>query len=325
MLKQLLLTLAILISVTGFISCSKDEPNNGGKDPIENPTDDPKDDPKDDPTDDPTDDPKDDPADDGTVTVNADGSTSNGMPFRRIDETNFMLNYVKYSIVSGHLEVSGRDDIEISASLNNKVQIVPAVAIEGTKYITRVIYGFSGAKSLEEIELPNTITEISHDAFSGAKSLRFISLPDGVKEIGHNAFARCSSLTSVKLNKGLERIGQFAFNNCVQLKSIVIPENTCLDTGCFSGAQLEELTLPALFEISSFEYYVFSSSVLKNIYRISDAPHPPLGDEELLFTNNIIRQAVLHVPEGSLKSYKESTYWGKFRHIEEYNPESLFQ
>lgn len=317
MLKQLFLTLAILISVTGFISCSKDEPNNGGKDPIENPTDDPKDDP--------TDDPKDDPADDGTVTVNADGSTSNGMPFRRIDETNFMLNYVKYSIVSGHLEVSGRDDIEISASLNNKVQIVPAVAIEGTKYITRVIYGFSGAKSLEEIELPNTITEISHDAFPGAKSLRSISLPEGVKEIGGHAFAGCSSLTSVKLNKGLERIGQFAFNNCVQLKSIVIPENIYLDQGCFSGAQLEELTLPALFEISSFEYYVFSSSVLKNIYRISDAPHPPLGDEELLFPDRIKREANLHVPEGSLQSYKESPFWGKFRHIEEYNPESLFQ
>lgn len=320
MLKQLFLTLAILISVTGFISCSKDEPNNGGKDPIENPTDDP----KDDPTDDPTDDPKDDPADDGTVIVNADGSTSNGMQFRRIDETNFMLNYVKYSIVSGHLEVSGRDDIEISASLNNKVQIVPAVAIEGTKYITRVIYGFGNAKSLEEIELPNTITDIANGAFSSAKSLRSISLPEGVKEIGDDAFSGCSSLTSVKLNKGLERIGQYAFFNCAKLKSIVIPENTCLILGCFYGTQLEELTLPARFEISSMEHYCIFSSV-KNIYRISLAPHPPMGDEELLFTNDIIRQAVLHVPEGSLKSYKESTYWGKFKHIEEYNPESLSQ
>ena len=294
MLKQLFLTLAILISVTGFISCSKDEPNNGGKDPIENPTDDP----KDDPTDDPTDDPKDDPADDGTVIVNADGTTSNGMPFRRIDETQFMLNYVAYRLNLGHLQVNGYDKVEVSASLNGKVTIVPAIVIDGTKYFTREISGFNDS-DIKEIILPNTITEISPAAFARAKSLKSIVIPENVKVIGYDAFAGC-----VNLN----------------LRSIDLPENICLEPGCFNEVPLEDITLPIHFRINyTYSKYVtiFSSSAIKNIYMNG----LPIDDNVgCLFSDDIKRQATLYVPEYALYDYKKHEYWGKFKQIKGYNP-----
>ncbi len=326
MLKQLFLTLAILISVTGFISCSKDEPNNGGKDPIENPTDDP----KDDPTDDPTDDPKDDPADDGTVTVNADGTTSNGMQFRRINETNFMLNYVEYHINAGHLEVVGYDEIEVSASLKWKVTIVPAVTIDGTKYFTRSIRnGCFGYSDIVEIFLPNTITDIVSGAFAGAKSLRSIVIPGSVKVIKGSTFKGCTALEEVKLNEGLETIEGGAFRDCISLRSIEIPNAVMLKDGCFSGVKLEELILPQFFMLDSggLSTPVFSSDTLNNIYINHNGFFCPCipGDINNLFSNDIIRRATLHVPYHSLDSYKKSEYWGKFKHIEEYNPESLFQ
>lgn len=314
MLKQLFLTLAILISVTGFMSCSKDEPNNGGKDPIENPTDDPKDDP--------TDDPKDDPADDGTVTVNADGSTSNGMPFRRIDETNFMLNYVQYWIKDGHLEVVGHDKIEVVASLKGKVTIVPAVTIDGSKYYTRVIDGFIES-SIKEIELPNTVTKIGNWAFRLSQSLEKVSIPESLKSIGSQAFAGCTSLSSIELNEGLETLGQQAFLGCTKLETISIPENVCIYGGCFNGVPLKELRLPESFKInaSTGDGYVFNSTYLENIYVKSKDAKEPIGDQTLLFDDFLRYSADLNVPEGSRNSYAKSKFWGKFKFIKEYNPE----
>lgn len=318
MLKQLFLTLAILISVTGFISCSKDEPNNGGKDPIENPVDDP----KDDPADDPTDDPKDDPADDGTVIVNADGTTSNGMPFRRINETQFMLNYVAYRLNLGHLQVNGYDKVEVSASLNGKVTIVPAIVIDGTKYFTREIGCFYDS-NIKEIILPNTITEISPAAFTRAKSLKSIVIPENVKVIGYKAFCGCTALEEVKLNENLETIEYDAFAECINLKSIDLPNNICLEWGCFSEVPLEDLKLPNKFRIKpSNTYYgcIFSSNTIKNVYMNG----LPIDDDmNGLFSDDIISQATLNVPEYALYDYKKHKYWGKFKQIKGYNPYNL--
>lgn len=309
--------------MTGFISCSKDEPNNGGKDPIENPTDDPTDDPKDDPTDDPTDDPKDDPADDGTVIVNADGSTSNGMPFRRIDETHFMLNYVQYWIKDGHLETDNYDDIEVSASLKGKVTIVPAVTIDGTKYYTRVINGFIKS-SIKEIELPNTVTEIADWAFRWSQSLEKVRIPESLKSIGENAFSGCTSLSSIELNECLETLGDCAFTGC-PLESITIPENVCIGLACFQNVPLKELILPKSFKVSGGETYrnpyVFDSPQLKNIYVNSKDPITPEGLSDYLFADFLRFEACLYVPEGRYALYKNSKFWGKFINIEEYNPE----
>ena len=343
MLKQLFLTLAILISVTGFISCSKDEPNNGGKDPIENPTDDP----KDDPADDPTDDPKDDPADDGTVIVNADGTTSNGMPFRRIDETHFMLNYVQYWINHSHLVTGYRDDVEIAASLKGKVTIVPAVTIDGTKYYTREIGGFLES-DIVEIELPSTITRIQTGAFERSRFLKKIIIPenvksigddafrdcsslcsvllnDGIETIGKSAFAGCTSLSSIELNEGLETLGKYAFSGCTKLETITIPENVCIGLACFRNVPLKELVLPKSLKVSGGETnqnpYVFDSLQLKNIYVNSKDPITPEGMNDYLFADFLRYEACLNVPEGSSGLYKKSKFWGKFIHIKEYNPE----
>lgn len=309
MLKHLFLTVAILTSVMGFISCSKDEPNNGVKDSIENPTDDP----------------SDDPSDDGTVIVHADGTTSNGMQFRRIDETHFMLNYVKYRIDGGHLDATDHDEIEVLNSLKGKVTIVPAVILDGTKYYTRCVYGFSSSK-LKEIDLPNTITSIRASAFANASSLEEIRIPQSVTEIEDLAFLNCTSLSSVELNEDLEILGSSAFSGCTNLERISIPEDVIISEGCFENVPLKELQLPKSFRIgkegsTQSDKAVFNSKVLKTIYVNSENPITPKGRYSKLFDDLIINEAYLNVPEGTSDLYKKSPFWGKFKHIVEYNPE----
>lgn len=75
-----------------------------------------------------------------------------------------------------------------------------------------------------EIKLPNSITEIGHDAFAFCTSLTSIKIPDGVTVIGDNAFNCCESLTSVELPNGIMTIGYSAFQGCKSLTSIKIPD-----------------------------------------------------------------------------------------------------
>ena len=44
------------------------------------------------------------------VTVKEDGTTSDGSRFVQIDDMNFYLNYIKYTLKKGYLVVSGYDD-----------------------------------------------------------------------------------------------------------------------------------------------------------------------------------------------------------------------
>lgn len=95
------------------------------------------------------------------VVINTDGTTSDGSHFRRIDETIFMLNYVKYKIRDGHIEVTGYDSSEIELTLKGKVDLYSTIEIDNVSYNVRKIgrHAFNGCSSLKEINIPNSINE----------------------------------------------------------------------------------------------------------------------------------------------------------------------
>lgn len=95
------------------------------------------------------------------VVINTDGTTSDGSHFRRIDETIFMLNYVKYKIRDGHIEVTGYDNSEIELTLKGKVDLYSTIEIDNVSYNVRKIgrHAFNGCSSLKEINIPNSINE----------------------------------------------------------------------------------------------------------------------------------------------------------------------
>lgn len=77
-------------------------------------------------------------------------------------------------------------------------------------------YAFNGLTNVEEIVLPETITEIGNYAFANCSSLYKITLPATVTKIGNGAFSGCSILTKLNL-ANVTYIGNSAFENCTQL------------------------------------------------------------------------------------------------------------
>ena len=112
---------------------------------------------------------------------------------------------------------------------------------------------------VEELIIPDSVTQIGANAFSGCSSLQSIVvsegntiydsrnncnaiietesnilvagcsqtvIPDSVTQIGKEAFCRCSSLQSIVIPDSVTRIEGRAFYHCSSLQSIVIPKGT---------------------------------------------------------------------------------------------------
>ena len=106
------------------------------------------------------------------VTVNEDGTTSNGSIFSAIDDEKFCFDHIKYTVNEGHLVVSGYDEEEFSGTAN----IVSSITYKGNTY---------------------EVLEMGGQAFAGCSSLTSIVIPESVTSIGDRAFAYCSDLTSI--------------------------------------------------------------------------------------------------------------------------------
>ena len=53
-------------------------------------------------------------------------------------------------------------------------------------------YAFTGCYNLTSVTIPNTVTNIGHDAFAWCDKLSFVSIPASVKTIGERAFSGCA-------------------------------------------------------------------------------------------------------------------------------------
>lgn len=106
------------------------------------------------------------------------------------------------------------------------------------------IVAWPGAKG--DIEIPESVTEISERAFAGASGLNSIKLPNSLNNIGEYAFYNCSNLSSVKLPQNLTMINDGVFSSCSSLESIEIPESvTEIGENAFRGcSSLKNVTIP---------------------------------------------------------------------------------
>ncbi|MCI6509250.1 MAG: leucine-rich repeat domain-containing protein, partial [Bacilli bacterium] len=83
-------------------------------------------------------------------------------------------------------------------------------------------YAFNGCTNLREVNLPNTLQEISQFAFSSS-GIKSINIPGSVNTIGQGAFADCTNLTTLTINKGVKNILLNAFFNCSNLQTVFLP------------------------------------------------------------------------------------------------------
>ena len=84
---------------------------------------------------------------------------------------------------------------------------------------------FSNMLLLEEVTLPDTITEIRGQAFKNNIKLRKVNIPQKLEYLGGGAFYNCTSITNIELPDTLTYMGGETFYNAVSLESVKLSNN----------------------------------------------------------------------------------------------------
>ena len=106
---------------------------------------------------------------------------------------------------------------------------------------------YLNGEPVREVVIPEGITKIQPAAFSNIKTLEQVTIPQSVTEMGHRAFYGCSALKEIELPEGLTSIPGFGFFDCVLLEQVTIPDSvTAIGGSAFSGCDaLRILQWPA--------------------------------------------------------------------------------
>lgn len=111
-------------------------------------------------------------------------------------------------------------------------------------------YMCNGAKSLEKVILPSTISRIEEGAFALCDKLMEIecdnNLLSNLEIIGEKAFYQCSALQSFPNTPSLQVLGESSMMNCASLKRFDFSTQIRrIGTNAFNGCeQLEEAVIP---------------------------------------------------------------------------------
>ena len=106
---------------------------------------------------------------------------------------------------------------------------------------------FENCTSLEEIEIPETVTHLCDYVFKNCTSLKALTLHEGLLEIGDYAFENCESLEEITIPASVRHLGANAFVGCENITKITISEGlTYIGENAFEGCEkLEEIIIPA--------------------------------------------------------------------------------
>lgn len=110
--------------------------------------------------------------------------------------------------------------------------------------ITEIYWGAFEETGLKKIEIPDSVAYISADAFSDCDSMKSAVIGDGVIEMG-GAFRGCDALEKVVLGKSIQYYDS-AFYGCNSLKEVVFPEgfNGYGEDAFSSCENLADVSLP---------------------------------------------------------------------------------
>ena len=143
-------------------------------------------------------------------------------------------------------------------------------------------YAYLGTESyrsfiagIEEVELPDTVTEIGSYAFHNFLELKKINIPNSVTNIGEFAFYWCDSIISITIPNSVTSIGSFAFSGCSSLTNINVSDNnknySSIDGVLFNKDKTEIIQYPeekesksykipnSVTSIGDWEFYICSS------------------------------------------------------------------
>lgn len=145
--------------------------------------------------------------------------------------------------------------------------------------------------------------------FHNCTALEEINIPDGVTELQDNLFQRCQNLTNISIPNSIETIGQEVFENCNNLQNITLPYGlTSIGDNAFASTGFQYLSLPET--VTSIGEGVFANCIY--LERLAVYNPIPILINENTFENTPTNTCVLVVPDGSVSDYQSALVWNQF-------------
>jgi len=119
----------------------------------------------------------------------------------------------------------------------NKDDLVDGVYVVPDEVHTIKQFAFNGIYEVKKVILPKTLKRIEYIAFANC-GLEEIEVPEGITEIEIRTFAKCKNLTKVVLPSSLKIIRTNAFDGCDSLKEIVVPKYTRITKNAFGDSKI---------------------------------------------------------------------------------------
>ena len=168
---------------------------------------------------------------------------------------------------------------------DNNTEITEVVIPAGVKRIEPL--AFRDAKFITSVTIPNSVTYIGREAFRGMHRLTSVNLPQGITSIEPYLLQDCEALITINIPEGVTSIGEHTFRKCYALTRINIPSSVTT-IGSYAFRYCNSLT----------DVYCYAENV------------PETNTNA--FDNSPIAYATLHVPQGSVSAYKNTSPWSGF-------------
>ncbi len=119
----------------------------------------------------------------------------------------------------------------------NADDLIDGVYVVPDEVHTIKAYAFNEIIEVKKVILPKTLKRIEYIAFANC-GLEEIKIPEGITEIEIRTFRNCPNLTKVSLPTTLKMIRTNAFDGCDNLKEIAVPKDTHIAKDAFGNSKI---------------------------------------------------------------------------------------
>ncbi len=161
---------------------------------------------------------------------------------------------------------------------------------------------------IEDMVLPNSITNIGEMAFCRDYTLKTLKLPSSLTTLGNWAFSGCTKLKTVTIPKSVTKAGYETFDGCSSLTSVIfeegiptIPANICATT---DQGSLLSVTIPA--SVTAIGEYAFCNQTALKEVKFAGTKVKSIGKKA--FYNTDIRTVYYKGSESSRKKISIGEY-----------------
>ena len=165
---------------------------------------------------------------------------------------------------------------------------------------------------LEEVVLPEGVTNIEEEAFSYCTALRSIALPQTALNLGESVFHGCASLEAIVFPDSIELIPDYGFFDCVSLQEVRFPKKVA-DIGeqAFANcSHIKQIWLDEnVKEIKEMAF--FACDALETITTLRE--EAPVTSESAFTEEHYEKVMVVVASEEIKEAYQAAETWCNFK------------